>query len=57
LPYVVALIDLRESVCMMSNIVGCPPEVVKCGMRVELRYEEMDGRILPLFAPSPVSVG
>jgi uncharacterized OB-fold protein len=57
LPYVVALIDLREGVRMMSNIVGCPPEAVKCGMRVELRYEEMDGRILPLFAPSPVSVG
>jgi hypothetical protein len=37
---------------MMSNVVGCPPEAVKCGLSVGLRYEEMDGRVLPLFAPT-----
>jgi uncharacterized OB-fold protein len=52
LPYVVALIDLDEGVRIMSNVVGCPPEEVKCGLSVGLRYEEMDGRVLPLFAPT-----
>lgn len=49
LPYVVALIDLEEGVRMMSNVVGCAPEAVRCGVKVELCYEDVDGRTLPLF--------
>lgn len=53
LPYVVALIDLEEGVRIMSNVVGCPPEAVRCGINVELCYEEMDGKTLPLFKLRP----
>jgi uncharacterized OB-fold protein len=39
-PYVVALITLDEGPQMMSNVVGCPPEKVKIGMRVEVTFED-----------------
>jgi len=52
-PYTIALIDLDEDVRMMSNVVGCPPEDVRVGMRVGITWEELsDGRNLPLFEPA-----
>jgi hypothetical protein len=51
-PYVVVLVDLDAGVRMMSNVVGCPPEVVTAGMRVGLAWEPLsDGRHLPVFRP------
>jgi uncharacterized protein len=51
-PYVVALVDLDAGVRMMSNVVGCPPEDVAAGTRVELAWEPLsDGRHLPVFRP------
>jgi uncharacterized protein len=52
-PYCVALVDLEEGVRMMTNIVGCPPDDVHCGLAVSLTWEPLtDGRQLPLFRPA-----
>jgi uncharacterized protein len=51
-PYVVALVELDEGVRLLSNIVGCPPEGVAVGDRVQVTWEPLsDGRRLPLFEP------
>lgn len=52
-PYVLALVDLEEGHRMATNIVGCAPGDVHCGMAVEVSWElELsDGRGLPVFRP------
>ena len=51
-PYVVAVIELQEGVRLMSNIVGCSPEAVKCDMKVELVFDDITEEItLPKFKP------
>ncbi len=51
-PYCVALVDLEEGVRMLTNVVGCPPDDVRCGMAVTVTWEPLsDGRQLPLFEP------
>lgn len=56
LPYVVAIVELEEGVRMTSNVEGCEPEDVRCGMpvRVSFREEERDeGSVhLPVFVPA-----
>jgi uncharacterized OB-fold protein len=48
----VALVELREGVRMMTNIVDCPPDDVRSDMAVEVTWEQLsDGRQLPLFRP------
>ena len=50
IPYVVAIIQLDEGVRMMSNIVGCPVEEVRIGMRVEVVFDDISDAIaLPKF--------
>lgn len=53
-PYVIALVDLEEGHRMATNIVGCEPEDVRCGMPVKVVWdvELSDGRRLPVFSPS-----
>jgi uncharacterized protein len=51
LPYVVALVDVKEGPRILSNIRGCPPEEVKIDMPVELSWEDRDGYRLPVFYP------
>jgi uncharacterized OB-fold protein len=52
-PYVVAAIELDDGWTMMSNIVGCRPEDVHIGMRVQVTFTPGPaGRQLPRFAPS-----
>jgi hypothetical protein len=52
-PYCVALVDLEEGVRMLTNVVGCPPDEVRCGMPVTVTWEPLsDGRRLPLFEPA-----
>jgi uncharacterized OB-fold protein len=53
LPFCVALVELEEGVRLVSNVVGGPPEEVRCGMAVALTWEPLsDGRQLPLFTTS-----
>jgi uncharacterized OB-fold protein len=50
LPFVVALVDLDEGARVMTNIVGSPPEDVKIGDRVRVKFEPVsDAAALPLF--------
>jgi hypothetical protein len=51
-PYVVALVRLEEGPVLLTNIVGCPPEDVRCDMAVTVTWEDLpDGRRLPMFTP------
>ena len=51
-PYVIAVVRLQEGVSMMSNIVDCPPDKVKCDIEVEVVFEEVTPDItLPRFRP------
>jgi uncharacterized OB-fold protein len=51
-PYVVALITLDEGPSMMTNIIGCPPESVKIGMRVGVTFEDWNEEVsIPKFHP------
>ncbi|MCA1830358.1 MAG: Zn-ribbon domain-containing OB-fold protein [Actinomycetota bacterium] len=56
-PYVVAIIELDEGVRMTSNIEGCAPEDVSCGMRVEVSFRpeqrsDEESVSLPVFRPA-----
>lgn len=56
-PYVVAVVDLDEGVRMTTNIEGCAPDAVRCGMpvRVAFRQEKRsdeDSVHLPVFVPA-----
>jgi uncharacterized OB-fold protein len=51
-PYVVAMIDLDEGVRIMSNVIGCAPEIVTIGMRVRCIFERIDDDVgVPVFEP------
>lgn len=52
LPYVVAIVRLAEGPAMMTNIIGCEPDCVSIGMRVEVDFEDWDEQVtLPQFRP------
>jgi uncharacterized protein len=42
IPYVYALITLDEGPNFGTNVVGCPPEDVRIGMRVQVTYEDVE---------------
>jgi uncharacterized OB-fold protein len=52
-PYAIAIVEIDEqkSVRLMTNIVGCPPEEVRIGMRVKVVFEHREDVYLPLFEP------
>ncbi len=51
-PYVVAVVELEEGPHLLTNIVGCRPDEVKCGMPVEVMWEDITGEFsLPQFRP------
>lgn len=57
-PYVVAVVKLREGPFYHARIVGCPIEQVRTGMAVELVFETQDdGGVLPVFRPEVVAGG
>ena len=51
-PYVIAFVDLDEGVRLFTNIVDAKPEEVRCGQRVQCRFEaSMDPELwVPVFA-------
>jgi hypothetical protein len=52
-PYVIAYVELDEGPRIISNVVGCPPEQVHIGQRVEVCYvPRSDGPALYRFAPT-----
>jgi uncharacterized OB-fold protein len=54
-PYVIALvaIDEQPDVRLTTNVVGCPPDDVRIGMPVAVRFERRGAAWLPMFAPAP----
>ena len=51
-PVVAALIDLDEGVRILSNLVDVPPEDVRIGMPVEVRFvPTRDEMAVPVFSP------
>lgn len=49
-PYVVAVVQLDEGVRMMSNIIGCAPDDVRIGQRVQVSFDEVTPEVtLPKF--------
>ena len=51
-PYIAALVNLEEGVRMMTTIVECKPEDVKCDMDVEVVFQDIGEEVtLPRFKP------
>ena len=51
-PYVLAYVELDEGPRMMTNIVGCEPESVEIGQRVQVTFDQsVEGYPVPRFAP------
>ena len=52
-PIPCALVELDDGIRIVSNVVGCPPEDIRIGMRVVLSIEKVDAELaLPLFRPA-----
>ncbi|WP_417620283.1 Zn-ribbon domain-containing OB-fold protein [Parasphingorhabdus sp.] len=52
-PYVPAIVELREGVQILSNIIGCEPDDVHVGMAVAVEFHPIgDGAVLPYFRPT-----
>jgi hypothetical protein len=51
-PQIIALVQLEEGPRMLSNIVGVDPDPanLQLGMSLEVRFEERDDMVLPMFA-------
>ncbi|MCS6892246.1 MAG: OB-fold domain-containing protein [Rhodovarius sp.] len=51
-PYCLAYVTLDEGVTMMTNIVDCDLDTIRCGQRVRLVWKPSDGGPpLPMFTP------
>ena len=52
-PYAPAIVELDEGLVLMSAMVGCEPEDLKEGMRVEVEFHPASDTVtLPYFHPS-----
>ena len=52
LPYVTASVELEEGPRILTNIVGCSPDEVRCDMPVEVKWEDITEEFsLPKFKP------
>jgi uncharacterized protein len=49
LPFALALVTLDEGIRLMADIVDCPLEDIRSGMRVRLTYKQAGERTLPVF--------
>jgi len=57
-PYAIALVDVAEGWCLLTNIVDCDPMAVSVGTPVTVTWEPLsDGRNLPLFTPTETTDG
>lgn len=52
-PYAIAIVEIEEqpTLRLMTNIVHCPVEEVRIGMRVKVCFEAHDDVHIPLFEP------
>ena len=52
-PYAVAIVELDEGPRLLANIVGTPPEDIRCDMRVRVVFEERGEYMIPQFVIAP----
>jgi uncharacterized OB-fold protein len=53
IPYVIAWVDLDEGPRLITNVIGCPVEAVKLGMKVTVQFEKASEKVwLPKFKPA-----
>lgn len=51
-PYILAVIKLKEGPQMMANVLNCPKEAMKVGLKVNVCFEERQGAFkVPQFTP------
>ncbi len=51
-PYAVVVVKLEEGPAIVSNLVGVKPDLIRCGMPVEVVFEKVNDQIsLPKFRP------
>jgi uncharacterized OB-fold protein len=52
-PYVIAIVELveQQGLRIATNVVGCEPDSVACGMLVEVRFEQQDTTFVSVFVP------
>ncbi|MGH7813339.1 MAG: Zn-ribbon domain-containing OB-fold protein [Candidatus Binataceae bacterium] len=49
-PYAVVVVMLEEGCKIISNLLGTPPDKIKCGMPVEAGFEKLTGEVsIPKF--------
>jgi uncharacterized protein len=52
IPYNLVLVELKEGVRMMSNVVGCANDDLRIGMSVEVVFDDITDEVtLPKFKP------
>ena len=52
LPYVTAIVKLKEGPHLLTNVIGCDPDHVRCDMPVEVSWEDITEEFsLPKFRP------
>jgi uncharacterized protein len=52
IPYVTASVELEEGPRLLSNIINCPPDQIRCEMDVSVVFEDVTPEIsLPKFEP------
>ena len=52
-PYCIAYVTLDEGVSMMTNIVDCDLDTVRCGQKVKVVFKKSEGGVsIPMFAPA-----
>lgn len=52
-PYSIAIIELaeQEGLRLTSNVIGCPPDAVHIGQRVQVAFVHRNGIYYPVFVP------
>jgi uncharacterized OB-fold protein len=51
-PYVVAIVELDEGPRMETNVVDCPLDELRVGMRLTVTFEDEGELVLPRFRPA-----
>jgi uncharacterized OB-fold protein len=51
-PYILAVVQLEEGPTMMTNVVNCPNDSIKCEMLVKVTFQRWtDEFLVPVFQP------
>lgn len=54
LPYAIGYVSLDEGPRVTASVVGCPPDDVTIGMRVQVDFEPLSDEVaIPVFVPAP----